>query len=133
MTWTGCEEFGLWFSAHSASEPVRSLIEAKLAAGAGPREIALLLAGQVEGLHPRVTEELESLPQAGLQAIVDAWLLALRADKPFELRSVRPDRPLEMARSRSFQVTLDLAEEAVGVTVSHIPSRHPTWDAPERV
>jgi hypothetical protein len=74
-----------------------------------------------------VRGELEALPSATVFSIIEAWRLADQGRKPFELVSARPASAMDAARNRRVRLVVDVAEEGVRAEISHVASRHPTW------
>ena len=71
-----------------------------------------LLAGRVDSsLASAARAEFAELPATVVKNIVDAWALAEGAGKQFELRSVRPDAPLEFARAKRVRIQIDAEAE----------------------
>jgi len=75
-------------------------------------------------------EEFGELPATLVDTVIGAWLLAERSEKAFTLRSSAPERPLDFARSRRTRFTIDVEDDGVVVTLSHVPGRHAAWARP---
>jgi hypothetical protein len=128
MTWSGCEE-STWWLTWALKQDVTSM---RVAASLEAHEpIAIVIDHLVAELDDRVAltvrQELEALPSATVLSIVEAWRLASLGSKPFELTSSRPASPLDAARRRSVRLVVDVAEDGVRAEISHVASRHPTW------
>jgi hypothetical protein len=128
MSWTGCEESTWWVTWALRQEETQARVVRAVDAGA---PASIIIDRVVSGLDDRVAgivrEELEALPSATVLSIIDAWRLAAAGCKPFELASARPERPIEAARSRRVRLVVDVTEEGVRAEISHVASRHPTW------
>ena len=128
MSWTGCDETAWWLTHALEDTAVSTRVRKEMDAGAHApslvRAIALDLPAHVK---ERVERELGELPAAAVLGILAAWQTADSAQKPFVFESVRPERPVDLARRRSVRLTIDVDEDGVHAGLSHIPTRHPTW------
>jgi hypothetical protein len=128
MSWSGCEESTWWITWALRQEETHAAVAAALRDGEPVTRVIQHLVG---GLEPRIAgtvrEELEALPGATVLAIIEAWRLADLGCKPFELSSARPERPLEAARKRRVRLVVDVDEDGVRAEISHVVTRHPTW------
>jgi hypothetical protein len=128
MSWSGCEESTWWISWAFRQDETRQRVTAAMEAHA---PVKVIIGEIVSGLEPRVADtvraELEALPSATVLSIVEAWRLAAQGGKPFEVISARPASAMEAARSRRVRVVIDVAEDGVHAEISHVASRHPTW------
>lgn len=128
MTWTGCEETTWWLTWALRQERTRARVEAAFAEGLPLERIVDLLVADLDpAVALQVRHELNELPTAVTESILAAWRQATAASKPFELASVRPASPIDLARRRSVRLAVDVNEEGVRAELSHIGSRHPTW------
>jgi hypothetical protein len=128
MTWTGCEETAWWLTWALKQEGIRERLAVTAGEGAPLDAIVLELAEHASPeIAARMNEELHELPAAALVGILAAWREADGGGKPFELKSVRPQAPVAMARRRSVRLTIDVHDEGVQAELSHIPTRHPEW------
>ncbi len=78
-------------------------------------------------------EEMRELPVNLVETIVNAWVLAAAAGRTFRLQSVPPTEPLAFARSRRVRLAVDVEDDGVVVSLSHIPGRHAAWAQPAAV
>lgn len=128
MTWTGCEETTWWLTWALRQEQTRIRVETAFAEGAPLDHIVDLLVADLDpAVGLQVRHELAELPSAVTESILAAWRQATAASKPFELASIRPSSPLDLARQRSVRLAVDVNEEGVRAELTHIGSRHPTW------
>jgi hypothetical protein len=128
MTWSGCEETSWWLTWALRQDHTRASVEAAFAEGLPlPAIFDRIVADIDPAVAMQVRYELSELPSAVTESILAAWRQASSAGKPFELASVRPASPLDLARRRSVRVAVDISEDGVRAELSHIGSRHPTW------
>ena len=131
MTWTGCEETTWWLTWALRQEKTRARVEAAFAEGLPLERIVDQLVTDLDpAVGLQVRHELNELPVSVTESIFAAWRQASAARKPFELASVRPISPLEVARRRSVRLAVEVNEEGVRAEITHIGSRHPTWLEP---
>jgi len=127
----GCNEISAKVTAEAASPEAQIQYQALLAAGAPlsaiVEEFQRACPADMAGL---VREELAELPAATAEVIVRTWAMAAAAGKRFEMQSVRPERPVEYARERRVRVAIDMDEDGVIVSLSHVPGRHASWYRP---
>ena len=74
--------------------------------------------------------EFKELPRITAVMILQAWELADRAGKRFEIVSTRPAQPLDFARQKRVRIVVDSEDDGVRVGLSHVPGRHAQWYAP---
>jgi len=128
MTWTGCEETTWWLTWALRQERTRAIVEAAFAEGLPtPDIIERMITGLDPAVAMQVRYELHELPALVIETVLSAYRQAASAGKPFELASVKPASPLDLARRRSVRVSVDISEDGVRAELSHIGSRHPTW------
>jgi hypothetical protein len=70
------------------------------------------------------------MPDPMFQTIMTSWLAADGSGKSFELRSERPEKPLEFAHKGRVRLTVDYEEDRAVVSVSHVAGRHAQWYKP---
>jgi len=105
-----------------------------LARGAAPEEFIDALASQCDvATAMLLREEMVELPTNLVETIMGAWAMAASAGKTFRLQSVVPREPLEFARSRRVRLAVDVENDGVVVSLSHIPGRHAAWAQPATV
>jgi len=73
--------------------------------------------------------EFTELPHWLGRTMISHWAMAEAAGKRFELRSVPPKDVLSAARDRRVELSVAVDEEAVVLTLSHVPHRHAAWYA----
>jgi len=107
------------------SEEGRTWIRRLLAEVATREELIEAFASQCEPeLAELVRLEFTEMPDPMLQTIMASWLAADGSGKQFELRSVRPEKPLEFAHRGRVRLTVDYEEDRDVVSVSHVAARH---------
>jgi hypothetical protein len=131
MTWSGCEDFLWWFCQRQAGDAqFRMELRAALEESNDPLGSVVRVIGATEPKMAAVAEmELGELPPIAIRTMLEAWREADDAGLHFEAHSVKPDRPIEFAKSRRVRVTVDREAEGVYVGLAHIPGRHPTGPA----
>jgi hypothetical protein len=128
MTWSGCEESTWWVTWALRQDDTRGRVAAAMESHAPVASVIdELVSGMEERVAGTVRMELAALPSATVFSIIEAWRLADQGSKPFELVSVRPVSAMDAARSRRVRLVVDVAEEGVRAEISHVASRHPTW------
>ena len=128
MTWTGCEETAWWLTwALRQGEVCERVNAAALAQASAPELIEAIIVDLEPATQERVRMDMGELPAASIHGILAAWRMAADGGMPFVFESVRPERPLDLARRRSVRLTVDVDDEGVRAGLSHIPSRHPGW------
>ncbi len=116
------------------SEEGRSLALELLERGAAPSAFVDALASQCDpDTASLLREEMAELPSNLVETIVNSWVLAAAAGKSFQLRSVPPREPLDFARNRRVRLAVDVEDDGVIVSLSHIPGRHAAWAQPVAV
>ena len=127
MSWVGCEDFLAWFSMRQSMDPdFRKRLRDALESPVEPlRAAERVIAAADAGRTPMTHEEFRELPQLALSSMLHAWLEADSRGLAFEAHSAPPEKPLEFAHARRVRVTVDEEQEAIHVSLSHIPTRHP--------
>lgn len=122
-------------TAHATSElntdAGRTLIRDLLAAGASREALIEAFAGQAPAdVAELIRYEFSQMPDPMFETIMASWLAADGSGKAFELRSVRPEKPLEYAHKGRVRLTVDYEEDRAVVSVSHVAGRHAEWYKP---
>jgi hypothetical protein len=113
------------------SDEGRDWIRRLLREGASREVIIEAFASQSEpGLAELVRTEFREMPDPMFQTIMASWLAADGSGKSFEIRSERPERPLEFAHRSRVRLTVDYEEDRAVVSVSHVAGRHAQWYKP---
>ena len=134
MADTHCEELGWWLTSAMNTPEVADILR-QLRAGHAPLKavVAALATAAPRALAQQIEAEFAELPRTTMAIIIDAWAMANEGGRRFEVRSVRPDRPVEFARKSRVRVAVEAEDDGVTVLVSHIASRHADWYAPRVV
>ncbi len=99
-------------------------------AGAPAGAILDLIARQCpDNLAETLFEEFTELPLEMVNTIMRGWAMATEAGLAFNIRSVRPERPLEFARRRLTRLSMNWDDNGVMFEISHVPGRHAAWQA----
>ena len=113
------------------SDEGREWIRRLLGEGASREELIEAFASQSEpSLAELVRLEFREMPDPMFQTIMASWLAADGSGKAFELRSERPERPLEFAHKSRVRLTVDYEEDRAVVSVSHVAGHHAPWYQP---
>ena len=131
MAFTSCNMIALRVTAELGADDGVGAARRLLARGAEPAEFIEELARRCEPeLAEVLREEFKELPRTLVETVIHSWLLAESAGKPFTLESRVPDRPLEFARRSRVRFTVDVQDDGVTVSLSHVPGRHADWYRP---
>ncbi len=131
MAYTSCVTITESTTEELNSERGRARALDLLAAGAPAADyIAALAEHMPKWEADLLRQEFEELPASMVNTIVQAWVMAESAGREFTLTSVRPDRPLEFARSQRVRFQVDIEADRVVVALSHVPGRHADWYQP---
>lgn len=131
MSVTGCEPITFAMTSLLQQPEVGKKLHALIDEGA-PIEAhidAMLRFADAETAATLATEFRE-LPAATASLILNAWHLADRCGKPFEVVSARPIDVLGFARHKRVRIVVDSDEDGVRVSISHVPGRHAAWYVP---
>ena len=113
------------------SDEGREWIRRLLNEGASREELIEAFAKQsAPGLADLVRLEFTEMPDPMFQTIMASWLAADGSGRAFELRSERPERPLEFAHRGRVRLTVDYEEDRAVVSVSHVAGHHAQWYKP---
>ncbi len=131
MSWTGCEDFLVWFCERQAADPdFRARLRLALDESTDPLKSVVRVISKTEpAMAPIAQQELGELPPVAIRTMLEAWREADDAGISFEAHSVRPDRLIEFAKARRVRVTVDRDANGVSVGLAHVPGRHPTQAA----
>lgn len=113
------------------SDEGRQWIRRLISEGASREELIEAFATQsAPGLADLVRLEFSEMPDPMFQTIMASWLAADGSGRAFELRSERPERPLEFAHRGRVRLTVDYEEDRAVVSVSHVAGHHAQWYKP---
>ncbi|MDA0364792.1 MAG: hypothetical protein O3B31_02170 [Chloroflexi bacterium] len=113
------------------SDHGREWIRRLLHDGASREELIEAFATQsAPELADLVRLEFSEMPDPMFQTIMASWLAADGSGRAFELRSERPEKPLEFAHRRRVRLTVDYEEDRAIVSVSHVAGHHAQWYKP---
>ena len=131
MSWSGCEDFLGWFCARQAEDATfRARLRDALDTTIDPLGTVVRVISETEPtMAPVAQMELGELPPVAIRTMLEAWREADAAGIAFEAHSLRPDRPIEFAKTKRVRVTVDREADGVYVGLSHVPGRHPTGPA----
>jgi hypothetical protein len=128
MTYIGCEEAVWWLTTASKDDGIRVRLRELALRGATTEEfIEAVVAGMEPEAASVALHELSELPALTTSTLIQAWIAADRADKEFEVRAAKPERPLDYARHRRVSLAVDMDDVGVVITVRHIANRHAPW------
>ncbi|MFN8639690.1 MAG: hypothetical protein U0360_09600 [Dehalococcoidia bacterium] len=131
MAYTSCKDITESTTTELTSERGRARAVELLAASAPDRAFIEALAESMDPIMAtQLLTEFDELPASMVSTIVQAWVMAETGGRDFVLRSAKPERPLEFARTSRVRFQIDIEADAVSVTLSHIPGRHATWYQP---
>jgi hypothetical protein len=118
-------------TAELGSDETRTWIRHLISEGASREALIEAFAGQADpAIAELVRYEFSEMPDPMFQTIMASWLAADGSGKSFELRSERPEKPLEFAHKGRVRLTVDYEEDRAVVSVSHVAGRHAQWYKP---
>jgi len=113
------------------SDEGRQWIRRLINEGATREELIEAFATQsAPGLADLVRLEFSEMPDPMFETIMASWLAADGSGRAFELRSERPEKPLEFAHRGRVRLTVDYEEDRAVVSVSHVAGHHAQWYKP---
>lgn len=113
------------------SDEGRQWIRRLINEGATREELIEAFATQsAPGLADLVRLEFSEMPNPMFETIMASWLAADGSGRAFELRSERPEKPLEFAHRGRVRLTVDYEEDRAVVSVSHVAGHHAQWYKP---
>lgn len=131
MSFLPCYALTEHATAELGSEDGRIWIRNLLSKGAPREELIEAFATQSDpALADLVRLEFSEMPDPMFQTIMASWLAADGSGRAFELRSERPDKPLEFAHRQRVRLTVDYEEDRAIVSVSHVAGHHAQWYKP---
>lgn len=131
MSDSGCVELTARATTELETESGRTRVLDLLAANAPAEEFLREFVSRLEPAQAELTRrEFAELPSSMVDTVIHTWAMAAAAGKTFQLRSIRPDRPVEFARAKRVRFQIDAEADRVVVSLSHVPGRHAEWYAP---
>jgi hypothetical protein len=131
MTWVACIDTVWWLTNAVKDSTVKAKLRDLHAAHASADEYIEAIVSIMEPEVAAVaTRELRELPALTTRTFVEAWAMADAAGKDFAVFSERPEKPIAFARDRRVSLLLDMDNDGVKVTISHISKRHADWYSP---
>ena len=80
-----------------------------------------------EWMAEAMWEEFKELPQTTVATMFDTWCQAAEAGKGWELRAEYPQSTMDFARNKQVRLVVDMSEDGVVLSISHVATRHAEW------